>query len=59
MLKWLVAPLLARLALHGVFDDSIQITAIQWEKTIQRVAQTKMSGMQNSFEAAAGISKTT
>ena len=41
----------------GVFDDSIQITAIQWEKTIQRVAQTKMSGMQNSFEAAASLAK--
>lgn len=41
----------------GVYDDSIQITAIQWEKTIQRVAQTKMSGMQNSFEAAAGLAK--
>ena len=42
---------------NGVYDDSIQITAIQWEKTIQRVAQTKMSGMQNSFEAAAGLAK--
>jgi hypothetical protein len=41
----------------GVYDDSIQITAIQWEKTIQRVANTKMSGMQNSFEAAAGLAK--
>ncbi len=41
----------------GVFDDSIQITAIQWEKTIQRVAQTKMSGMLNSFEAAASLAK--
>ena len=41
----------------GVLDDSIQITAIHWEKTIQRVAQTKMSGMQNSFEAAAGLAK--
>ena len=41
----------------GVFDDSIQITAIQWEKTIQRVAQTKISGMQNSFEAAASLAK--
>ncbi len=41
----------------GVFDDSIQITAIQWEKTIQRVAQTKMSGMQSSFEAAADLAK--
>ncbi len=42
---------------NGVFDDSIQITAIQWEKTVQRVAQTKMSGMQSSFEAAAGLAK--
>jgi len=41
----------------GVFDDSIQITAIQWERTIQRVAQTKMSGMQSSFEAAASLAK--
>jgi len=42
---------------NGVFDDSIQITAIQWEKTVQRVAQTKMNGMQSSFEAAAGLAK--
>ena len=42
---------------NGVFDDSVQITAIQWEKTVQRVAQTKMSGMQSSFEAAAGLAK--
>jgi hypothetical protein len=41
----------------GVFDDSIQITAIMWEKTVQRVAQTKMSGMQNSFETAAGLAR--
>lgn len=41
----------------GVFDDSIQITAIMWEKTVQRVAQTKMIGMQSSFEAAAGLAK--
>src|SRR5690606_7980785 len=39
----------------GVFDDSIQITAIQWERTMQRVAHVKMSGMQNSFETAASI----
>ena len=42
---------------NGVFDDSIQITAIHWEKTVQRVAHTKMSGMQSSFEAAAGLAK--
>ena len=41
----------------GVYDDSIQITAIQWEKTIQRVAQTKMTGMQNSFETGVGLAK--
>jgi hypothetical protein len=41
----------------GVFDDSLQITAVLWEKTIQRVTHTKMSGMQNSFETAAGLAK--
>jgi hypothetical protein len=41
----------------GVFDDSIQMTAIQWEKTVQRVAQTKMSGLQNSFEVGATLGK--
>lgn len=41
----------------GVFDDSIQITAIQWERTTQRVMQVKMSGMHNSFETAAGIAR--
>lgn len=41
----------------GVFDDSLQITAILWEKTVQRVTHTKMSGMQNSYETAAGLAK--
>ncbi|MFZ3088671.1 MAG: FIST N-terminal domain-containing protein [Methylotenera sp.] len=41
----------------GVFDDSLQITAILWEKTIQRVTHTKMTGMQNSFETAASLAK--
>jgi hypothetical protein len=41
----------------GVSDDSIQITAILWEKTQQRVAQTKMSGMESSFDAAVGLAK--
>ncbi len=41
----------------GVYDDSVQITSILWEKTMQRVAHVKMSGMQNSFEAAAGLAK--
>lgn len=42
---------------QGVFDDSLQITAILWEKTMQRVAHVKMNGMQNSFETAAGIAR--
>lgn len=42
---------------QGVFDDSLQITAILWEKTIQRVTHVKMNGMQNSFETAAGIAR--
>lgn len=41
----------------GVFDDSIQITAILWEKTMQRVVHTKMSGMQDSFETAAALAR--
>lgn len=39
----------------GVFDDSLQITAILWEKTVQRVTHTKMSSMQNSYETAIGL----
>lgn len=42
---------------NGVFDESLQITAILWEKTMQRVAHVKMSDMQNSFETGAGIAK--
>ena len=41
----------------GVFDDSLQITAILWEKTIQRVTHTKMNGMQNSYETAVGLAR--
>jgi len=39
----------------GVLDDSIQITAIQWEKVIQRVVQSKSSNMQDSFQTAASL----
>lgn len=42
---------------NGVFDDSIQITAIQWEKVIQRVAQSKSNSMQDSFETAVNLAK--
>jgi hypothetical protein len=41
----------------GVFDDSLQITAVLWEKTIQRVTHTKMTGMQNSYETATGLAR--
>ena len=39
----------------GVFDDSIQITAIQWDKVIQRVTQSTSSTMQDSFETGASL----
>ncbi len=41
----------------GVFDDSLQITSIQWEKTLQRIASTQMTNMQSSFETAASLAK--
>ena len=41
----------------GVFDDSLQITAILWEKTVQRVTHTKMSTMQSSYEVAVDLAK--
>ena len=45
------------ISLNGVFDDSIQITAIQWQKVIQRVAQSKASNMQGSFETAVNLAE--
>jgi hypothetical protein len=42
---------------QGVFDDSVQITAIMWEKSQQKVLSTKMNDMQNSFDAAVGLAK--
>ena len=41
----------------GVMDDSLQISAILWEKTMQRVAHVKVSGMQSSFDTGAGLAK--
>lgn len=41
----------------GVFDDSLQITAIAWEKTRQQVTHTKMHGMQNSFESGQSLAR--
>ncbi len=42
---------------NGVFDDSIQITAVQWEKTVQRASHVKISAGISSFDAAAGLAK--
>lgn len=42
---------------RGVFDDSIQITAIQWQKVMQRVAHIKSSSMQDSFDTASTLAK--
>jgi hypothetical protein len=41
----------------GVYDDSVQITAIQWQKVMQRVAQAKSTDMQDSYDTAAGLAK--
>lgn len=42
---------------NGVFDESIQITAIMWEKTVQRAVHTKMTSGQSSFDVGAGLAK--
>lgn len=42
---------------NGVLDDSIQITAIEWQKTTQRVEHAKASNMQDSFDTAATLAK--
>ncbi len=41
----------------GVYDESLQLTAILWEKTVQKVTHTKMNTMQSSFETAMGLAK--
>lgn len=41
----------------GVSDDTLQITSILWEKTMQRVAHVKVSGSQSSFETGANLAK--
>lgn len=42
---------------EGVFDDSLQITAIMWEKSQQKVLHTKMHDMHSSFEVAVNLAK--
>ena len=41
----------------GVYDDSVQITAVQWQKVMQRVAQAKSESMGDSFETAVNLAK--
>ena len=41
----------------GVYDDSVQITAIQWQKVMQRVASAKIAGMQDSFDTGINVAK--
>ncbi|CAG0962230.1 Cyclic di-GMP phosphodiesterase CdpA [Methylophilaceae bacterium] len=41
----------------GVYDDSLQITAILWEKTMQRVSNVRVNDMQSSFETGATLAK--
>lgn len=40
---------------NGVFDDSIQITAIEWKKVIQRVVQNTSSKMQDSYDIGVNL----
>ncbi|MCB5190012.1 FIST C-terminal domain-containing protein [Methylobacillus arboreus] len=42
---------------HGVSDDSLQITAITWDKTMQRVAYARANSMQTSAETAISLAK--
>jgi hypothetical protein len=41
----------------GVFDESIQITAIKWDKVKQKVVQTKSSSIEDSFSNAVSLAK--
>jgi hypothetical protein len=42
----------------GVYDDSLQITAIQWDRTSMRVVDIKVNGMQESFQCGATLAST-
>lgn len=42
---------------NRVHDDSLQITAVFWEKTAQRTTHVKVSGMQSSFEAGEQLAR--
>ena len=40
---------------EGVFDESLQITAVQWERTTMRVADMRVSDMKGSFQSGATL----
>ncbi|MDR2874322.1 MAG: FIST C-terminal domain-containing protein [Methylobacillus sp.] len=42
----------------GVYDDTLQITAIQWERTTMRVTDIVVSDMRNSFQSGATLGST-
>lgn len=42
----------------GAFDESLQITAIQWEKTSMRVADLRVSDMKSSFQTGVSLATT-
>ncbi|ABE49509.1 FIST signal transduction protein [Methylobacillus flagellatus] len=42
---------------HGVSDDSLQITAIAWDNTMQRVTYARANNMQTSAETAINLAK--
>lgn len=39
----------------GVLDDSLQVTAIQWERTAMRVADLRVGDMKGSFQTGATL----
>lgn len=41
----------------GVFDDSLQISAVLWERTQQRAAHATVTGMQNAIETGATLAR--
>ncbi len=42
---------------NSVHDDSLQITAVFWEKTVQRATHVKVNGMQSSFETGEQLAR--
>lgn len=42
---------------NSVHDDTLQITAVFWEKTAQRATHVKVNGMQSSYEAGEQLAR--